>query len=66
MSVMDDDEQQGGVLLARVVIERYLDECGDRISASATDSHGESLDRVTLLGLMEFAKDQFLRGDDDG
>lgn len=61
---MSDDQHQG-VLLARVVIERYLDDHGDRITASAEDNDGQSLDMLTTLGLIEFAKSSFLAGAKD-
>ncbi|WP_454199563.1 hypothetical protein [Nocardia sp. Marseille-Q1738] len=48
------------VLTARIVIERHLDKNGDRITATAEDNRGEPLDYVTTLGLLEFAKAQFL------
>ncbi|WP_280365916.1 hypothetical protein [Nocardia wallacei] len=62
------DEVHGlepGVLLARVVIERYLDDRGDRIIAVAADNTGQSLDMVTTLGMIEFAKSSFLEGAKD-
>ncbi|MFJ1459740.1 hypothetical protein [Nocardia sp. N2S4-5] len=59
------DEPEQGVLLARVVVERYLDEDGDRITATAEDNDGQSLDMITALGMIEFAKSSFLEGAKD-
>lgn len=58
--VTGDSVAASEVLTARIVIERHLDKRGDRITATAEDNSGDPLDCVTALGLLEFAKAQFL------
>ncbi|WP_280335604.1 hypothetical protein [Nocardia wallacei] len=54
-----DAPAERDVLVGRIVIERYLDPAGDRITSTAEDGQGQSLDMVATLGLLEFAKISF-------
>ncbi|MCW2957189.1 MAG: hypothetical protein JWO69_2058 [Thermoleophilia bacterium] len=62
----DDDDENDGVLLARIVIEmRMTDEEGDGMGQpvyfEATDGAGEALPLIQTLGLLRLCEDTAIR-----
>lgn len=59
---MNEDWPEG-VLISQVTIRRTLteDQDGDIVSVHSEDSEGDALSLLEILGLLEFAKDSFIR-----
>lgn len=55
-------EDDTGLLLTRIVIERRIGDDGeDAVSAEFTDAHGEMPTIVEILGLLSLSKDTAIR-----
>jgi hypothetical protein len=53
-------EQQTCTRVARIVIERHVNEHGQHLVSSALDEAGQPLDPVVFAGMMELAKNRHL------
>lgn len=53
---MADDERPNGMLLGRIVIEKYATEDDIIIGVESTDGGGDGLALVDILGMLAFAQ----------